>query len=319
MGVKDTSLKCWLRDSKRFADLFNGIIFRGKQVIMPDKLEEVNSESDIVIVGKNNKSKAIERYRDIIMRWADNIYLVLLAIEIQDKIHYAMPVRKMFYDALSYTDQMRKLWQNLPDDAPEKQIGSEDFFSRFRKEDKLYPVITIVFYYGEEWDGNLDLYDMFGYDENFLNKEDMKTLEKYISNYQITVFNPCKQNDLDIFKTDLQKVFGMIKYKSDKKGLVEYTNKHRDYFSCVDYETIQAIKVLIGTGNLLKDTLDSKSKEGHDMCKALQDLYDEGKAEGKAEGKILAFSEMGLSPEEIAIKVSKPLKYVDEVLKLQTV
>ncbi len=118
-------------------------------------------------------------------------------------------------------------------------------------------------------------------------------------------------------------MFGMIKYKSDKKGLVEYTNKHRDYFSYVDYETSQVIKALLGTGELLKHTLDSKAKEGNDMCKALQDLYDdgllEGKRLGKAEGKVLAFTEMGLSPEEIAIRISKPLEYVEEVLGLQTV
>ena len=79
-----------------------------------------------------------------------------------------MPVRKMLYDALSYTDQMRNIWQNLSDDAPEKHVGSDEFFSRFRKTDKLYPVITIVFYYGDQWDGNLDLYDMFGGDRKIV-------------------------------------------------------------------------------------------------------------------------------------------------------
>ena len=238
-----------------------------------------------------------------------------------------MPVRKMLYDALSYTDQMRNIWQNLSDDAPEKQIGTDEFFSRFRKTDKLHPVITIVFYYGDQWDGNLDLYDMFGYDEKFLKKEDMKVLQKYISNYKVTVFNPSKENELYKFKSDLQNVFGMLKYKSDKKGLVDYTNMHRDYFSCVDYETLQVIKALLGTGELLKYKLDSKKGEGNDMCKALQDLYDDGimegkrlgKAEGKAEGKILAFTEMGLSPEEIAIRVSKPIEYVCGVLELQSI
>ena len=127
MGIKDASIKSWLRDSKRFADLFNGIIFGGKQVILPEKLEEINSESNIVLTDKNNKLKAVERYRDIIMRWSDNVYLVLLALEVQDKIHYAMPVRKMLYDALSYTDQMRNIWQNLSDDAPEKQIENGSF------------------------------------------------------------------------------------------------------------------------------------------------------------------------------------------------
>lgn len=327
MGKADVAIKSWLKDSNRFADLFNGIIFGGRNVILSENLTEVNSESDVIIVGKNNKSRVVEKYRDIIMRWKDNLYLVLLAVEIQDRIHYGMPVRKMLYDALSYTDQMRNIWQNSSAVVYNKKVETDEFLSRFRKDDKLYPVITIVFYYGDEWDGNFDLYDMFGFDDDLLNKEDMKTLKKYISNYKITVFNPSLEKNLNIFKSDLQKVFEMIKYKGDKKGLIEYTTQNRDYFSCVDYETSQAIKALLGTGNLLKHTLNSKTKEGNDVCKALQDLYDDGitegkkigREEGREEGKILAFSEMGFSLEEIANRISKPLEYVEEVIGLQTI
>ena len=49
MGEADVSLKNWLKNKRRFADLFNGTVFDGKQVVKPEDLEEINSESDIII------------------------------------------------------------------------------------------------------------------------------------------------------------------------------------------------------------------------------------------------------------------------------
>ena len=99
MGKYDDAMFRYLSDNNRFADLFNGILFGGKQLIMWEKLVEVNSESSFIVVDKNKKSRSVEKYRDIIMRWGNDLYLVLLAVEIQDETHYAMPVRKMLYDA----------------------------------------------------------------------------------------------------------------------------------------------------------------------------------------------------------------------------
>lgn len=327
MGKNDVSVKGWLMDRKRYADLFNGILFDGRQVIMSDNLEPVDSQSNLLVLDKGKKIRTVERYRDIVMRWNNNAYLVLMATEIQDSVNYAMPVRKMLYDSLSYTDQMRELWQSLPNDAPEKQIGTKEFFSRFRKKDKIAPVITIVFYYGDEWDGNVDLYDMFGFDSELLMDENIDVLKKYISNYNINLFNPNKMEDLSVFKTDLHIVFDMLRYKGNKEKLLEYTEKNRKYFSCVDYESAQAIKTLLGTDVLLRGKLNSKKKEGNDVCKALQDLYDDGVADGKElgreegreEGKILTYFEFGLTPEEISAKVSRDIEYVNQILGLQLV
>ena len=45
MGKADVILKQWLRNKVRFADLFNAVVFDGEQVIKPEELEELNSES----------------------------------------------------------------------------------------------------------------------------------------------------------------------------------------------------------------------------------------------------------------------------------
>ena len=85
MGKTDVILKQWLKNKERFADLFNAVVFDGEQVIKPEELEELNSESGIVIASaisedgteernegqRKNKvyRRTEQRYRDLVMRW----------------------------------------------------------------------------------------------------------------------------------------------------------------------------------------------------------------------------------------------------------
>lgn len=156
MGRADTAVKNWLSDKSRFADLFNGILFAGTQVITAEELTEVKGEADIILRDKEEKEKTIQRYRDIIMHWEGGIDLVLLAAEVQDKVHYAMPVKNMVYDSLSYAEQIRKLWKEQKEKEKSENVvlSKEEFLSGFRKGDRIFPVITLVFYYDEkEWEG----------------------------------------------------------------------------------------------------------------------------------------------------------------------
>ena len=118
MGKGNAAVKQWLGNPRRFADLFNGIVFQGKQVILPEDLHPATGETDILVSDKNEKAKEVQRYRDIIMRWEQGAYLVLLACENQENVHYAMTVRNMLYDSLSYVEQIRQSWKCL--EAAEK-------------------------------------------------------------------------------------------------------------------------------------------------------------------------------------------------------
>ena len=106
MAKDDVALKVWLSNKERFADLFNGTIFEGQQVIKANELEEKKSESVTIVKNKkeNMKDKDVHRYRDITMRWRGKYNLMILACENQGRINYGMPVRVMVYDGLSYTD-----------------------------------------------------------------------------------------------------------------------------------------------------------------------------------------------------------------------
>ena len=110
--------------------------------------------------------------------------------------------------------------------------------------------MTIVLYYGEsgEWDASRDLYGLLGIEEN-----QREYLIPYISNYKINLIEPAKLEDLSCYKTDLQQVFGMLKYRKDKEKLIDYINKNKDYFSNLTEESYDAIKVFLKSEKIIKD------------------------------------------------------------------
>ena len=71
------------------------------------------------------------------MRWKKGAYLVLLACENQEKVHYAMTVRNMLYDSLSYVGQIQQKW-NMNQSKKEKsrdvkKMSGAEYLSKYRK------------------------------------------------------------------------------------------------------------------------------------------------------------------------------------------
>jgi len=116
---------------------------------------------------------------------------------------------------------------------------------------------------------------MFKVTESDNHNDIIGLLRKFVPNYHINLFNPLNKNEFSTFLTDLQIVFGMLKYRYDKMGLHQYTQDNQAYFSSVDYDTCNVITTLLNTDKIFKDVLEIK-KEGNDMCKALDDLYNDG-------------------------------------------
>ncbi|MBQ8856519.1 MAG: Rpn family recombination-promoting nuclease/putative transposase [Lachnospiraceae bacterium] len=216
-----------------------------------------------------------------VVKWKYGIHLVMLACENQERIHYAMPVRNMLYDSLSYTEQIRRLHE-MSQAEPKRNLTRAEFLSRFRKDDKLCPVITLVLYYGEEpWDGSVDLYGMLNGEEIF-RKSHM--LQQYIPNYKINLVEPERMDDLEMFCTDLHEIFGMLKYRNNKSELIEYVNNREEFFRNVDEETYYVIREFLHSEKVLKAINRDGGEERVDMCQALEELYNDGIEKGKSEG-----------------------------------
>ena len=103
--------------------------------------------------------------------------------------------------------------------------------SRFRKKDRLIPIISLVFYYGSEpWDGPVDLYDMFQLEGT---KEEKEILEKYLPNYKINLVDAERLEDVEKFSDDLQVILTMLRYRDSKEELKHYIDENKKFFQNV--------------------------------------------------------------------------------------
>ena len=99
-----------MSDNAIFADVFNQFMFHGEEVLASNSLSPVDTAFFTVPYGEAGTDVAVQRFRDV-MRLGiakknnDAVYL-LLGIENQSELHFAMPVRNMLYDALAYTSQV---------------------------------------------------------------------------------------------------------------------------------------------------------------------------------------------------------------------
>ena len=319
MGKADVAVNRWLEDNERFASLCNGVVFGGQQVIKPEELENLDRETDILLADKGGKTKGMERRRDIIKRWKERTDLAIMACESQDKIHYAMPVRCMLYDGVTYTDQIRELRRRYGKNRKEKEsqsLTAEEYLSGFRKDDVIYPVITLVFYYNEKkWDGAEDLYGMFTDDGD---REIKDALRKCIPNYRMNLIDAGHMEEayLKKFSEDLQQVLGMLKYRKQKRELQKYIQKNEAYFSSVDVETYQALCSFLNMEKGLKEVKELQKEEKINMCQAMEEWYQDAVEEGITLAKtIFRLSAQGRSEQEIAEETGISLGEVKAILQ----
>ena len=99
--IQDTALKNFWRDNQRFADLFNAVLFNGKEVLKAEDLEEVDTDvSSIVTFDKHIET--VKRILDVVRKTAYGVDFIIWGLDNQGKIHYAMPLRHMIGDSLIY-------------------------------------------------------------------------------------------------------------------------------------------------------------------------------------------------------------------------
>lgn len=216
MGVIDTEGKRYLFNNDIFADAFNYLVYGGKQVIKADELREIDT-TELALPYGNGAKVPVQKYRDILKLWDakmdDAAIYVILGTELQDKVHYGMPVKDGLYDMLGYSnqiDEIRRSYRNqngkndtdgelvIDGDSLKIKLTSEEFLSGLRKGDKLIPIITAVVYLGDTpWDGPRSLHDMLDF------KND--AIKDFVPDYKINLISPADMDDDEFtkFNTDL--------------------------------------------------------------------------------------------------------------------
>ena len=281
MGVADAITKEYMRGSKVFADAFNYFIYGGEQVVDPEFLHELDTTEIAIpftLDGKSTREEAVQKYRDVlkstvVMRDVRASY-ILLGIENQTDIHYAMPVRNIIYDALQYGKQVSEIAKRHKDQKDRKGHNRGEYLSGFYKEDRISPVITLVVHFGaEEWNGPLSLYEMMELED--------PTLKEFVQDYRIYLIDPYRltEDDLEKFSSNLKGVLGYIKYSKDKKELSRFLNNSQ--MQNMDNDAARVIRDITKTPIYIPE-----GKGEINVCEAVKDMINESRLEGKAEGRV---------------------------------
>ena len=295
MGKTDIVTKNYMRGSDIFADAFNFLIYNGEAQIQPQSLQERDATELAVLFSNDsvkNETEVQQKYRDVlkravIMQNKETTYL-LLGIENQTDIHYAMPVRNMIYDSLQYGKQVMEIAAEHRKKKDRNGTQAE-YLSGFYRDDHLVPVITLVIHFGaEEWDGPTCLKDM-------ITVHDKKLLE-YIQDYKIYLIDPAKLTEEDLRK-----------FSRDKTKLRNYI-VHNPRMK-LEKEAAQVIKIITKTPIKIKT-----GGEKTDMCQAVDEMIEDGRREatvrilsGLVKDGILSMEEAasraGMSVEELKIDI----------------
>ena len=222
-------------------------------MVTPERMRTIDIETQHV-EDENGNVKADTRLRDSakIVEVDDAIYC-LFAIEHQSVEDYTMPLRIMEYDVREYLRQVKS----------NKGVHV-----------RIKPIITIVMYWkADKWNQPLSVKDMF--DKNTVRWLEDNGLGGYIQDYRMHLFEPCAEDNLDKFKTELKDVIAYVKYSKSTEALKDYNEKYKPDLT---KSTVTLINELTNSKYVFIE-----GKERLDMCEAFDGIKAEGIAEGKAE------------------------------------
>ena len=296
-------LKNYWNGNEEFADLFNAVLFGGSQIIRADELENEDTEASAVLAHRNHM-QGIRAARDNIKimkkSTAYGVRLVLLGLESQELIHYAMPLRVMGYDYAIYKKQYDNNARQYKKQSVQQavELDEHEFLSKIKKTDRLMPVVTIVIYYGEKvWDAATSLHGILNIPTE---------LTPYVNDYRMLLVE-ARQNNLYFHNgnnQDLFNLFGILldqnKTKRDRKAkAIEYTKEHEVS------DTI--LKTEAGAANCIIDFDVLKQEGGNSMWSVFEETAKEGEARGEVRGEargiIDTCHDFGLPDEDILKKL----------------
>ena len=268
----------YFKEPQRIADLLNGFIFHGKQIITPRNLQE---ENPVIhnIIKQENKVSAIENTVDLsIMVTLDNLkFLVML--QLQTLEHYAMPIRLFHEKGTDYYNQWKKIHKRHKE--RDDLRGPEEILSGMKKEDCLYPVLQIVIYFGQEhWTAAKKM------DELTRVGEFPEELQKLFVEKSMLLFEVCHFQHPEWFQTDLQQVCGFLQRINNLNVLQEYVKQHEKVFSNLEEDAYDLLTVMSGIRamKLIKRDVINVGG-GINMCKAFDDWARDLRLEGELKGE----------------------------------
>ncbi|HAJ41013.1 MAG TPA: transposase [Lachnospiraceae bacterium] len=246
MGQKDITEKLLEDYNDVFADIINGLIFKGEQRILQESLENAKVHSQY----KAEDGKVHELERDVIKYWKEKkVELAICGIENQSNVKKYMPFRIIGYDGAAYRSQ---LLEN-------------------RKE--ILPVMTIVLYFGTDhhWYGKKNIKGLMKIPEG---------LEEYINDYEMKVFEIAwlTEEEISRFHSDFKVVANFFVQKRKHK---DYIPDDPTEIRHID-EVLKLLRVM--TGDERYQAIFQKERGVYSMCDVAERLEKMGMEKGIEKG-----------------------------------
>ena len=246
MGQKDTTEKLLMDYNDVFADIVNGLLCKGEQVVQPCDLVMSQPISQYKADGKIH-----EMERDVCKYWKPgNVRIALYGLENQTRVENFMPFQIIGYDGSAYRAQL------------------------LEKKETVVPVVTMVLYFGTEtrWNKPTNIKALM---------DIPRWLDPYVTDYKINVFEIAwlSEKELDQFQSDFRII---ARFFVEKRKNPNYIPEDPMEIEHVD-EFLKLMAVLTGD-NRYVDILRFDGKEIVSMCDVAARLENIGLQKGRAAG-----------------------------------
>ncbi len=253
MGEKDIIEKQLEDYNEVFADIVNGLLFGGAQVVEESQLDDMQVFSQY----KADDGKLHEEERDKLKRWHNGlINIAMIGMENQSDIFKYMPMRVIGYDGAAYRAQLLRK-------AAKHAEGQE--MSSFVP----VPVITLVLYYGNKrWSSYKRLHDVVAVPDE---------LKPYFSDYKINVFEIAwlTEEQISRFTSDFRVVANFF---AKKRIDPNYVPDDMTEIRHVD-EVLKLLTVISGDQRYY-EVAQSEKRKVKNMCEVAERLVNKGIEEG---------------------------------------
>jgi len=278
MFDKDHAAKIVFGNREAVANLLNEAFFQGRVFFLPENLHAMPTEEFILDSGDKGGGNQGSATWDALWRYdlgTDPVESLVIGMEFQSKVDYFMHGRLFVKAALNINAQHRVTDMERQVEGSRKgYASSEEFLSRFRKEDRIVKPLAVVVYLGDkEWDGPRRLNDI------------ASPLPPDLAKFDYDFMVPVVELD----KIPLENVLGfeqklklVLLYGRGRKdpALLKRILAKEPGFRKVPRCVAELIRALYNTQIAIPE-----NQEEIDMCLAEELMIEEGREQGREEGR----------------------------------
>ena len=245
MGEPNNALAVYMNRPERIRDLLEYYLGAG----LPEDWECEEMRGFYTV--RNSKGKLSFRQRDYLGKARLKGVSFLLGLENQDSVNLTYPWRLMELDYLAYGREVEEVQER--NELAEEAYGQEDDFKyRYKKEDRILPVLNLTLYWGKgKWREPLSLRDMMADMADLPGK-----LQNLAGDYRVHLIpmRSIPEEDLRKMGSDLKYVLGIMKHTGAKRRYERYIMENRSFFAGIPKSAVDVIDACTNIRNCLQIT-----------------------------------------------------------------